>query len=84
MPAEGHKHAWKMVAHMDGCHFYASTYTCKCGATASTYDERDVKSDGWSAVWMDDEGRGEPCARCEELMNGAQPEHRKPEITEAA
>lgn len=76
-PVSEHKHAWKMTLHLDGCHYFQSSYACKCGATASTYDERDVKDDPYSMVWMDDEGVGEPCVRCEELLNGAKPKHEK-------
>ncbi len=56
--------------HLDGCHFFTSSYVCECGATASTYTERDVKSDPYSVVWMDGEGQDEPCARCEQLLDG--------------
>lgn len=78
-----HKHAWKRTLHLDGCHYYSSGYACECGATASTYDERSVKDDPYSMVWMDSEGMDEPCKRCEELLNGAEPRHEK-EIVEAA
>lgn len=71
-----HQHAWRMTMHMDGCHWYASTFTCECGAQRETYDERDVKADSYSLVWMDSEGMDEPCKRCEELLAGATPEHR--------
>lgn len=70
----GHKHEWKLVMHTDGCHFYASDYSCTCGAARRVWSERDLRDDPWSAVWMADEG-GERCERCEELMNGAEPNH---------
>ena len=66
-----HAHDWRLTMHMDGCHWYASTYRCDCGATATSRHERDVKADGWSAIWMGEE----PCPRCDELMAGAKPEH---------
>jgi len=71
-----HEHAWKMTLHLDGCHFYASCYACECGAQFETYDERDVRADSYSAIWMDNEG-DEPCKRCEELLAGAEPIHRR-------
>jgi hypothetical protein len=48
-----HKHTWKMSTHIDGCHYYASGFACECGATASTFDERDIKGDPYSYIWMD-------------------------------
>ena len=79
-----HKHRWKMVLHVDGCHFFTSSYACDCGATAATNTERDVDSDPYSALWMENgDGDGEPCTRCRELLAGAKPDH-VVEITEAA
>lgn len=72
--AAAHQHRWKMVMHLDGCHFYTSSYSCECGATASAYDERDVEEDAWSAIWMEDTGE-EPCLRCQELLAGAEAKH---------
>lgn len=62
--------------HRDGCHWYASSYSCECGATAESYDERDIKGNPYSMIWMNPEEREEPCKRCEELLSGAEIEHR--------
>lgn len=69
-----HEHAWTRQQHMDNCCSYVSTYSCRCGASASTTYERDLEADPYSAVWMDPEGR-EPCERCDELAAGAAPTH---------
>jgi len=65
-----------MTLHMDGCHWYASTFVCECGAQRETWDERDIKSDPYSMVWMDDGCGDDPCVRCEELIAGDEPVHR--------
>lgn len=70
-----HKHRWRATAHMDGCHFYTWVYVCACGASANTTSERDPTADSYSLVWMDDEGRDEPCQRCDELRAGAPVRH---------
>jgi len=70
-----HQHQWVMRAHIDGCHFYSSTYTCECGTRLETFDEREPMSDGWSGVWMDPE-----CERCTALLKGATTEHVKEQI----
>jgi hypothetical protein len=75
------EHAWRLVTHIDGCHFHASTYACDvCRATLYTSHERDIEGDPYSAVWMADEGgpEDERCERCRELMAGAKV--RDPEI----
>jgi hypothetical protein len=66
-----HEHKWRLAVHMDQCHAYSSTYSCECGASATSYDERDPIADPYSFVWMDEEGR-EPCVRCTEIKAGAQ------------
>lgn len=72
-----HRHAWRRSMHMDGCHWYSSVYTCvRCTATVGTYDERDLSEDPYSAIWMDADGEGSACVRCEELMSGAEAVHR--------
>ena len=76
-----HEHAWKAVAHIDGCHYYSWAYKCACGATASTYAERDVKADPYSFVWMAPD-EGNDCPRCAELIAGAKPKHER-NVTEA-
>lgn len=72
--AEPHVHQWRRQMHMDGCHHYSTTYSCECGASAMTRDERDPTYDPYSLIWMDDEG-GEPCARCDEIRAGAKVSH---------
>ena len=66
-----------MVAHMDGCHWYATTAVCDCGATLRQSGERDLKEDPYAAVWMED-GRDEDdanaCRRCRDLLAGAAPD----------
>lgn len=71
-----HEHQWRLKLHLDGCHFYQSGYDCECGATRVTADERDVKDDPYSMVWMDDS----ECKRCDELRKGATPK-RTDEVT---
>jgi len=63
-----HEHAWKLVMHLDGCHFYSSSYSCECGAVRVSRGER--KMDGYSAVWA-----LEDCERCQQLLAGATPKH---------
>ena len=71
-----HVHQWKMTFHMDNCHSYTSGYSCGCGATLSTLDERDISEDSYSIIWMmDDEGPA--CPRCAELIDGAEAKHEK-------
>jgi hypothetical protein len=68
MAAE-HEHSWNLVMHLDGCHFYQSSYTCaSCPATRITSDERDQSYDPYTTVWFD-----EQCERCAELRGGALP-----------
>jgi hypothetical protein len=67
-----HKHEFKMQMHMDGCHYFSSTFQCGCGAHAHSQHERDLKADPYSAVWMD---YPDTCERCAELMRGARPQH---------
>jgi hypothetical protein len=69
-----HKHEFVRSMHLDGCHHFSSTYTCKCGAVARSYNERSIAFDGWSSVWMMNDD-GEPmCPRCEALLQGAKPQ----------
>jgi hypothetical protein len=77
-----HQHRFRLTMHLDGCHFYRSSFACECGATAVTYDERDPAEDPYSAVWMEPTSE-EPCNRCVELLGGAKPEHHS-EVFEAA
>lgn len=52
--AVGHKHAWKVTAHLDGCHYYTNVYGCtRCRATATKTYERDPTHDLMAAVWME-------------------------------
>lgn len=74
---EPHQHEWKLAVHIDGCHFFSSTYTCHCGAQSEDYSERDPDADSYAAMWMDPE-----CARCNELIGGAEPKRRS-ETTKA-
>ena len=72
-PTRGHR--WKLTIHADGCHFFTSSFRCEvCGALMTMFDERDLKGDMWSAIWMQDDGGAPQCERCEELMDGAEPE----------
>ena len=75
--------------HLDSCHGYQTSYSCRCGATLIDYGERDPVGDPWSAVWMepvyetidrDERGRYVTphevevvCWRCRELRSGAKP-----------
>lgn len=67
---EPHQHQFRLHAHIDGCHFWQSIYTCPCGAVETRGAERDFLGDGdpYSAVWVVDE-----CKRCQELLEGAKP-----------
>jgi hypothetical protein len=67
-----HKHAWAMTMHMDGCHWFASSYECRCGARAGSTNERSPSADPYSAVWMDNP---EECQRCRELLAGGRAQH---------
>lgn len=65
-----HVHEWKLVVHLDGCHFYSSSYQCECEATRTSHDERDF-NEPMSTVWaLPDE-----CPRCAQLLEGAPPTH---------
>jgi hypothetical protein len=77
-----HKHKWEPKMHADACHYYLWVCVCKCGATRRIKSERNIEADPYSLVWMDDEGRDEPCQRCEALRNGAEPRHE--DVIEAA
>jgi len=68
-----HRHEFRQVLHLDGCHTYQSSYTCTCGVTAGTYGERSIKADPYSSIWMDSP---DSCLRCEALLKGARPVHR--------
>lgn len=68
-----HEHAWRIVAHTDCCHWWATTAACECGAVLQQNAERDLADDPYSAVWMEDFGQA-GCDRCRELMAGAAPE----------
>ena len=86
MPRLTHKHEFRHTMHMDGCHWYASTAACECGASVGTRTERDPQSDPYSMVHMepgvrevnrDEKGRFiQPrfeeikCERCTELQDG--------------
>lgn len=63
-----HEHEWRLHLHLDGCHFYSSTYLCACGATRYSRAERDVAHDPYAMVWL-----LETCDRCAELAGGAKP-----------
>lgn len=64
-----HQHIWSGIAHLDGCHSYSWHYTCPCGAARHRGGERDFSGDGMStAMWFE-----ESCARCQELLEGAEP-----------
>lgn len=68
-----HEHRWKLRVHIDGCHFFSSTYWCpECGATRCSYSERDIEDDPYSTIWMLPEGK-EECERCTQLLEGAKP-----------
>lgn len=77
-----HTHEFTLVAHVDACHYYSSSYSCSCGAYMVCGAERDIQEDPYSAVWMDPEGREEDCARCQELMAGATPRSYSEELVE--
>lgn len=68
-----HQHQWEMQIHLDGCHFYSSTYRCECGARLETFDEREpMAGESYGALWMDTD-----CPRCRELLEGAESVHEK-------
>lgn len=67
-----HEHQWQMLVHLDGCHFFSSTYTCPCGARMEDYSEREPSSDSYAALWMQPD-----CDRCNELIEGAEPLHER-------
>ena len=63
-----HVHAWEVVAHVDACHSFTTTYACGCGASRAVGSERDLVFDPYSALHLDD-----ACDRCRELQAGAKP-----------
>jgi hypothetical protein len=65
-----HVHRWRMLMHVDGCHWFTFSYTCECGATMNSRDERDPEFDPWSVMWYADD-----CGRCNELAKGARGQH---------
>jgi hypothetical protein len=69
-----HQHVFERTLHMDGCHWYASSYKCECGVTASSTSERSL-TDGYSYVWMDEEASAEKCERCTAIKDGSRPRH---------
>lgn len=71
-----HEHRFEFTAHADGCHWFVTTAVCGCGATLRQTSERDAQEDGYSRLWMMDEDGAPTCERCEELLDGAEPEHR--------
>ena len=68
-PVNEHAHDWHLEIHLDGCHFYSSTYSCECGAVMLTEDERDP-TEPYALIWFLPE-----CERCLELEHGAKPLH---------
>jgi hypothetical protein len=66
--SDDHGHDFELLIHLDACHYYSSVYRCACGMTLSTFDERDLNDDPYSALWME-----ENCERCTELRAGAEP-----------
>jgi hypothetical protein len=72
-----HVHAWRMVSHLDGCHYFSTSAACACGATLVQSAERDVEDDPYSRVWMTDD---DTCERCRELLAGAAPEGVRNEV----
>jgi hypothetical protein len=72
-PAAAHEHRWTPVAHLDYCHCYEWRYGCDCGAVRISWAERDLEADPYSAIWLDNDDKAEPCDRCAELLNGATP-----------
>ena len=74
---KGEKHRWKLVAHIDGCHWYQSTHQCAaCAMVALTYLERNPLEDPYSLIWM--EPTDPPCERCKALAAGdVQPDSRR-------
>ena len=83
MSAEDHQHAFKLTAHVDGCHWWVTTAACECGATLRQTCERDPNGDPYSSVWMMDDDGMPWCERCGELLDGAKPEATS-EVMEAA
>jgi hypothetical protein len=72
LPDPGHTHEWRTTMHMDGCHYYTTTATCKCGAVYGHRGERSPKADPYSLIWMDDPSG---CGRCQALIAGSPARH---------
>ena len=66
-----HVHAWRLHSHLDGCHLFTTYYSCECGASRRIASERNLVTDPYSAMWMQD---GRKCKRCAELRRGAEPQ----------
>lgn len=65
-----HRHEYRMYSHIDGCHFFHTTYLCICGDVQAKGHERDFhdEDDVYSRMFAVDE-----CPRCQELLKGAKP-----------
>jgi len=63
-----HEHVFKTSMHLDGCHSYSTAARCECGTIYNSYGERSVKSDPYSAIWMDP---ADNCERCKAILAGA-------------
>jgi hypothetical protein len=71
-----HAHAWRMMMHLDGCHWYATHLACECGAQREQWAERDFRRGHGLGAMHADPGE---CERCDALLAGAR---RKPPNTE--
>jgi hypothetical protein len=71
-----HRHMWHASGHADGCHSFQTYYACRCGAERVVSQERSIEIDPYSVIWMLDQD----CARCKELLDGAQPHVRSQAI----
>ena len=54
-------HEWHQRVHLDGCHFYSTTFACDCGARLECFDEREADN---ARVWM----LPDECPRCKALL----------------
>jgi hypothetical protein len=73
-----HEHKWRLVSHLDGCHYFSTSAACACGATLVQSAERDVKEDPYSAVWM---GDGATTTHANGAANFSPARHPKPRAT---
>lgn len=64
-----HRHQWKHVSTLDGCHWIETRFICKeCGAESTDLEERDFHSDDPLQICF----ARQDCERCVQLAEGVE------------